>query len=40
MAPELKNKNVFVKGSPEVCIVSITSGGQTPPMLYTGAKLE
>jgi len=33
VAPELKRKNVFVKGIPEVWIVTIASGGQTPPKL-------
>jgi len=33
VAPELKRKNVLVKGIPEVWIVWIASGGQTPPKL-------
>jgi len=40
VAPELKRKNVLVKGIPEVWIVWIASGGHTPPKLYTGDKLE
>ena len=40
VAPELKRKNVFVSGIPEVCIVSIPSGGQIPPKLKTGDRLE
>ena len=40
VAPELKRKNVFVKGIPEVWIVWIASGGHTPPKLKTGDKLE
>jgi len=40
VAPELKRKNVFVKGIPEVWIVWIATGGQTPPKLKTGDKLE
>ena len=33
VAPELKRKNVLVRGIPEVCIVWIASGGHTPPKL-------
>jgi hypothetical protein len=40
VAPELKRKNVLVKGIPEVWIVWIASGGQTPPRLKAGDKLE
>ena len=40
VAPELKRKNVFVNGIPDVWIVWIASGGQTPPKLKTGDKLE
>jgi hypothetical protein len=40
VAPELRRKNVLVKGIPEVWIVWIASGGQTPPKLKTGDKLE
>jgi len=40
VAPELKRKNVLVKGIPEVWIVWIASGGQTPPKLKTGDRLE
>jgi len=40
VAPELKRKNVLVKGIPDVWIVWIASGGHTPPKLKTGDKLE
>ena len=40
VAPELKRKNVLVKGIPDVWIVCIASGGHTPPKLKTGDKLE
>jgi len=40
VAPELKRKNVLVKGIPDVWIVSNASGGQTPPKLKVGDKLE
>jgi hypothetical protein len=33
VAPELKRKNVLVRGIPDVWIVWIASGGQTPPKL-------
>lgn len=39
VAPELNKKNVLVSGIPEVWIGLISSGGQTPPILKTGAKL-
>jgi len=40
VAPELRRKNVLVKGIPEVWIVWTASGGHTPPKLKTGDKLE
>jgi hypothetical protein len=40
VAPELNKKKVLVKGIPEVLIGLIASGGHTPPILKTGAKLE
>ena len=40
VAPELNKKPVLVKGSPDVWIVSIPIGGQIPPILKAGDKLE
>ena len=40
VAPELNKKKLFVKGIPKVGIVVVSLGGQTPPILNTGDKLE
>jgi len=40
VAPELSNKNVLVKGIPLKGTGRIDLGGQTPPMLKTGERLE
>ena len=40
VAPELNKNIVFVKSISETLIGDIASGGQTPPILKVGDKLE